>query len=173
MNNNLTKAALNLLDQLKSSIDQIQEGDFDKPCSILNDSTIGQHVRHTLEFFLCLIDAVSTQQIDYDLRKHDKFIEQDKKLALSVLNSIRDFVSRNPSNFEMEFSVNYDLDRESPINIKSNFHRELVYNIEHAIHHMALIKIGIKSVCPYVKIDPGFGVASSTIRYQKEQEHAG
>jgi len=173
MNKNLTAAALNLLDQLKNSIVQIEEQDFAKPSLVLNNSTIGQHVRHILEFFLCLMDAVATRQIDYDKRKHDKFIEEDRKLALSVLDSIKDFVSKNQENFEMGFSVNYDLDVELPINVKSNFYRELVYNIEHAIHHMALIKIGIKDVCPYVKIDADFGVASSTIRYQKEQGQPG
>ena len=168
MNTNLISGALNLLNQLEDSILQTREEDFRKPSPILNNSSIGQHVRHSLEFFLCLIDAVPSRKLDYDKRKHDKFIEEDKKLALSVLNSIRGFIEKNGENFEIELTVNYDLEKELNTSITSNFFRELAYNIEHAIHHMALIKIGIQDVCPYVKVDSSFGVASSTIRYQKQ-----
>ncbi len=168
MNNNLISAALTLLDQLEDSIRQTNEEDFSKPSEILNNSSVGQHVRHTLEFFLCLIDAVPTKKLDYDKRKHDKFIEIDKKLALSVLDSIRQFISNNNENFDIQLTVNYDLEQELNTTIRSSFYRELAYNIEHAIHHMALIKIGIKDICPYVKIDSSFGVASSTIRYQNQ-----
>jgi len=168
MNTNLISGALNLLNQLEDSILQTREEDFRKPSPILNNSSIGQHVRHSLEFFLCLIDSVPSRKLDYDKRKHDKFIEEDKKLALSVLNSIRGFIEKNGENFEIELTVNYDLEKELNTSITSNFFRELAYNIEHAIHHMALIKIGIQDVCPYVKVDSSFGVASSTIRYQKQ-----
>ena len=167
MNNNLISAAINLLDQLEDSIRQTRQEDFSKPSEILNNSSVGQHVRHTLEFFLCLIDAVPSRKLDYDKRKHDRFIEEDKNLALSVLASIRDFISKNSENFDIVLTVNYDLEHELNTSITSNFYRELAYNIEHAIHHMALIKIGIKDICPYVSLDPSFGVASSTIRYQK------
>ncbi len=168
MNNNLISAAINLLNQLEDSIRQTKEEDFSKPSKILNHSSVGQHVRHTLEFFSCLVDAVPSRKLDYDKRKHDKFIEEDKKLALSVLDSIRQFISCNNENFEIQLTVNFDLERKLNTSIISNFYRELAYNIEHTIHHMALIKIGINDICPYVKIDNSFGVASSTIRYQKQ-----
>jgi hypothetical protein len=44
-----------------------------------------------------------------------------------------------------------------------------VYNVEHAIHHMALIKVGLKEVCPAVKIPADFGVAVSTVKYLNTQ----
>jgi hypothetical protein len=47
--------------------------------------------------------------------------------------------------------------------------REITYNIEHIVHHMALVKIGIKEVCPYVVMPPEFGIAVSTIKYHKSQ----
>jgi len=54
--------------------------------------------------------------------------------------------------------------------IKTNALRELAYNIEHAIHHMAIIKIGINEVSPYILLPSAFGVASSTIRHLKKQK---
>ena len=168
MNTNLIIATCNLLNQLGGAIEQTSADDFKKPSPVLNQSSIGQHVRHTLEFFLCLIDSLPTGNLDYDNRKHDKFIEEDKGLALRVLNDIKEFVQKNNEDFPLQLTVNYDLESAMNSTIQSNFYRELAYNIEHAIHHMALIKIGIKDVCPYVNVDSSFGVASSTIRYQKQ-----
>ena len=66
--------------------------------------------------------------------------------------------------------LSYSHTSNDPIRVASNFERELVYNIEHAIHHMALIKIGIKEVAPQLQLPEGFGVANSTIRHKKQQE---
>jgi len=43
-------------------------------------------------------------------------------------------------------------------------HRELQYNIEHAVHHLAIIKIGVKTLEDSFKLDDNFGIAASTIR---------
>ncbi len=53
--------------------------------------------------------------------------------------------------------------------IASNFYRELIYNIEHAVHHMAIMKIGVLEVAPYVSMPLDFGVAVSTIRHKKSE----
>jgi len=51
--------------------------------------------------------------------------------------------------------------------IESNFDRELVYNLEHAIHHMALIRVGINELTDVI-VSEKFGVAPSTIKYRAE-----
>ena len=53
----LTAACKNVLGQLSRVTNEIKESDFIKPVPSLNQSTLGQHVRHTLEFFICLIDG--------------------------------------------------------------------------------------------------------------------
>jgi len=52
------------------------------------------------------------------------------------------------------------------IKIDTTSTRELVYNIEHAVHHMAIMKIGVREIASYIKLDPDFGIAASTIRYK-------
>ena len=47
--------------------------------------------------------------------------------------------------------------------VESTLERELVYNIEHAVHHMAMIKIGLRQIAPEILIDKNFGVAQSTV----------
>ena len=52
------------------------------------------------------------------------------------------------------------------MDVSSSFFRELTYLIEHTIHHLAIIKIGLNEVYPAIEIPKNFGVAHSTIRYQ-------
>ena len=53
------------------------------------------------------------------------------------------------------------------IEIESNYNRELLYNLEHCIHHQALIKVAIIQSAT-IEIDENFGVARSTIEYRKQ-----
>jgi RNA-binding protein YhbY len=53
------------------------------------------------------------------------------------------------------------------LEIESNYTRELLYNLEHSIHHQALIKVAILQNNSII-IDENFGVAHSTIEYRKK-----
>lgn len=162
----LHSSAKELLTQLSFVIDICKEEDFTKPLPELSSSTFGQHVRHTLEFFICLFDAKNDGFINYDNRKHDGLIETDKKLAQSIIQSILTFLDQNKEDFAISFKANYSF-KEGEINsMPSSFHRELAYNIEHAIHHMALLKVAVNQTLTYIQLPENFGVASSTVRYQ-------
>ena len=78
-----------------------------------------------------------------------------------------DFIQSRPDNRTLKLEAGYDLDKEEFVTIETNFLRELVYNIEHVVHHMAIIKIGIREAAPKVKLPHDFGIAASTIRYQE------
>lgn len=169
---NLNKACCNILTQLTDLIHQISEQDFTKPVATLGNSTIGQHLRHTLEFFICLEKGLETGVINYDKRAHDKLIESDKFLALSALNRIQEFVLSQSFDRVLKLEAGYDLDKEEFVTIETNFLRELVYNIEHAVHHMAIMKIGIREAAPSIKLPHDFGIAASTIRYQEATSSA-
>ena len=164
---NLNKACSNILAQLSDFVEQLSELDFSKPSQTLSAATIGQHLRHTLEFFICFERGYSTGVINYDKRAHDVLIETDKFIALSTINRIDAFIKNLVDEKELKLEVGYDLDKDEFIAIKTTAHRELAYNIEHAIHHMAIMKIGIQEVAPYVRLSPNFGMAASTIRYKE------
>ena len=166
----LHKACTNILSQLTDLVNQISEKDFTKPSETLSRSTIGQHLRHTIEFFICFEQGYNHGIINYDKRAHDKLIESDKFIALANIQRIADFVNGLDQEKNLKLEVGYDLDKEEYITIDTTATRELVYNIEHAVHHMAIMKIGIKEVAPDIKLPSGFGVAASTIRYQEAVE---
>lgn len=166
----LHTSAQELLRQLEEIIEQCESKDFSRPLNELSGSSFGQHVRHTLEFFICLFDAQNEKLVNYDNRKHDQLIEKDKKLAQSVIVSIHRFLDQHNEDFEISFEANYTEAEGNDQSMKSSFFRELAYNIEHAIHHMALMKIAINQSLNYIKLPENFGVASSTVRYRTGQQ---
>lgn len=163
---NLNLACSYILRQLADLVDQIQPDDFARPVDSLSNSTIGQHVRHTLEFFLCFQKGCEQGIINYDKRAHDRLIESDKFIALAAFSRIQDFVDHLQDK-KLTLEVGYDLVKEDFETIQTTATRELVYNIEHAVHHMAIIKIGVREVANYIKLPHDFGIAASTVRYHE------
>lgn len=165
----LSAACQNILSQLESVVQQIDDKDFVRPSVALGQSTVGQHLRHTIEFFLCLESGFHQQVVNYDKRDHDHVIESDKVVAAAALHRISKFVDSYHADVPIKLEVGYDRNQESFVTIETNYQRELVYNIEHAVHHMAIMKIGIREVAPYVVLPADFGIAVSTLRYKEAQ----
>lgn len=163
---NVNLACAHILSQLTDLVAQISESDFVRPSDQLSQSTIGQHLRHTLEFFICFERGYQQGIVNYDKRAHDKQIERDKYIALATIDRIEEFV-KSFEEKELKLEVGYDLSQDEFVTINTTATRELVYNIEHAVHHMAIIKIGIREVASYVNLPKDFGVAASTIRYHE------
>ena len=161
----LQKAIHNVFLQLTASVGQLTDEQYVHQCQTLTGATIGKHVRHVIELFQSLQNGYEHGIVNYDSRKRDIRIENEKQLALSLLNEIRADLNKKDKDLSLETS--YDEDSGEVVFIKTNYNREIVYNLEHAIHHMALIRIGINEVSS-VKLPENFGVAPSTIRYRQE-----
>jgi hypothetical protein len=150
--------------QLSGSLEQLTNEQYVFKSNILSNATIGQHVRHVIEMFICLEDGYESGIVNYEKRKRDYTIETDKEVATSLLKHIYDNLEKENKPMVMEAA--YNEDSGDLICIDTNYHREIAYNLEHTIHHMALIKVGIREVSD-IAIPEGFGVASSTIKYRK------
>ena len=161
----IKEACNNILEQVGGIIEQFSDSDFVKPVQAFNGATIGQHFRHSLEFFQCLMSGYSLSEVSYDKREHDKDLESNKLLALDLINKIKLFITHCDVSKHISLSVSYDPESDTEVSIDSNMAREITYNIEHIVHHMALVKIGIKEVCPKVSLPVEFGIAVSTIKY--------
>jgi uncharacterized damage-inducible protein DinB len=165
----LVAACKTILKQLSDVVQQLGQADFVRPSAALSQATLGQHLRHTLEFFICLEDGFEKGIVNYDKRSHDKLIETDKIIALGALERIEDFISNQRDDKKLKLEVGYEPHEETFVTIETNYLRELTYNIEHAVHHMAIMKIGLREVASYVHIPSDFGVAVSTVRYKETQ----
>lgn len=164
----LSSAIFEILDQLEATVEQIQPMDFYRSSTALSGSTVGQHLRHTLEFFLCLESGFDDGIVNYDKRNHDKRMETDKDMAIEVIARIYDFVASATQDKILKLEVAYDRHTEKWHALSTTYYRELIYNIEHAMHHMALMKIGVREIAPYVNLPGHFGVAHSTVRYREQ-----
>jgi len=130
---------------------------------LLSHSSIGQHVRHIIELYTCLEDGYTNGTVNYEKRKRDHRIENDKTLALALLDNIAEGLAKGNKSLVLEAA--YGLDTE-PVQFDTNYYREIAYNLEHTIHHMALIKVGIGEVSD-MQVPGEFGVAPSTLQSRK------
>lgn len=156
-----------ILQQLYDLISQLGESEYGGKLELLHDNSIGQHARHIMEFFDILIQGSKNGIINYDHRQHTPIYETDINEALIKLNSLMKGVEMLPLGTEVLLEVGYGETDLPNVQLKSSLDRELAYNIEHGIHHMAIIKIAIQTVFPDVQLSHDFGVAYSTIRYRK------
>ena len=161
----LQQAVNNVFVQLAETIKQLSASQYAQPCSNLVNNTIGQHVRHIIELFQCLENGYPDSSVNYENRKRDKTIETDKELALRLLQDIYSQLDRPDKPLVLHAS--YDDHSSTPIAIPTNYYREIAYNLEHTIHHMALIRVGIAEVSE-IRLPENFGVASSTVKHRKQ-----
>jgi hypothetical protein len=136
---------------------------------LLSGSTIGQHTRHIIEFYNCLLeqsrngpDAV----INYSLRRRDYLIEAQPEHAMTYVNEICEKL--NGLDESQRCMLDCGEHGQEGLLVQSTVGRELIYNIEHTIHHLAIVKIALKVALPSLALPEHFGVAPSTIRHRQE-----
>ncbi|MFZ9980730.1 MAG: hypothetical protein ACO3FI_01745 [Cyclobacteriaceae bacterium] len=166
----LSFSAQQTLRKLEYEILKLKPEQFCMQSQILSGSSIGQHVRHIIEFFTCLLQGYKSGKVNYDLRAHDAVIENDIELAIAQIRMLQDFLNTAPVSKNLILETAYHLQDHTWLQVETTFDRELAYCIDHAVHHMAMIKMGMKSVATEVVPEPGFGMAFSTLRNQKQKE---
>ncbi len=128
----------------------------------LSNATIGEHTRHIIEMYQSLLNNYESGIINYDLRERNLNIQTDKNFAINCIQSIIESLDKP----NKELTLQQRLDK-SIYTIASNYDRELLYNLEHSIHHQALIKVAVLKY-PSIELLENFGVAKSTIEYRNQ-----
>ncbi|MCR9226972.1 MAG: DinB family protein [Flavobacteriaceae bacterium] len=155
------KSSLKTLEQFKKVLSKLPNGCYSQTCQILSNATIGQHTRHIIELYLCLINGYEVADVSYDKRERNTKIEEDIDFALEQLT----YIQMNLEKPNKTIAISYEVGGEENT-LNSNYFREVMYNLEHTIHHQALIKIGVRHFSTQ-EIPESFGVAPSTIEYRK------
>jgi len=149
------------LNELSHVIGQLSPLNFSKPLSVLSNSTIGQHTRHSIEMFQCLLKGYESGEFSYDNRERNLQLETDIAFAQQHLKLICSEINLPNKSLNSTYNLG-----ESIIQVETNFFRELVFNLEHCIHHNALIRIGVNDISDFA-MPEHFGVAPSTLEYRK------
>jgi hypothetical protein len=161
----LQQTNIEIIDQLIDLLNDLDSVVYKEALRPLHYSTVGQHVRHITEFYLCALKGYENGMIDYDARERNILIEIDKDFTVETLQNVKHQLQKLKSDALLILKSKFGGDEA--MDIPSSFFRELTYLIEHTIHHLAIIKIGLNEVYPEINISKNFGVAHSTIRYQE------
>lgn len=153
---------LNTLKELSALLSKLDSDDYAKTFTILQDNSIGMHVRHVLEFYDCLINSLDTHQVDYDARRRNPVWQSEVQEAIKVIGRISTWLSTLQQDLPMKLIYHKDFQFE----LETTLFRELAYNQEHSIHHMAIIRICLQQEFPGIKMAETFGVANSTLTYR-------
>lgn len=162
----MTNTIRAIFDQLSDLLRRLTQEEYSAPLDLLSGNSIGKHVRHVIEFFDLLANSAEGDIINYDKRAHDKFIEIDNMGAGARIKELHKKLERIDSDRALLLEATYGPEDDEKMVAKTTFKRELAYNIEHAVHHMAIIKMAVKASFSHVGISKNFGVAYSTQKYR-------
>jgi hypothetical protein len=160
----LKEAIKNVFGQIDTVLHSLSGEEYSRQSNLLFKATIGQHVRHIIELFVELDKGYESGTVNYEKRKRDNKIETDKYFASLLLEDIINKVGKKDKTLVLE--TGFTNLAEDVICMNTNYYRELAYNIEHTIHHIALIRVGINELST-ITADENFGVAPATIKYRK------
>ncbi|SKB50474.1 hypothetical protein [Dyadobacter psychrophilus] len=165
MNRKIAESVTAVLDQISAMLDELNEEQFSFKLDVLSGASLGEHVRHVIEFFQELSRGYQTGCIDYDARRRDKAIETQRTYAIIKLREVAASLKTDNKPLRLAYA-----DKSSGVEceIVTNYERELIYNLEHTVHHMALMRIGVQLVAG-IPLADHFGVAKSTIEYRQAQ----
>ena len=156
---------------LTSFLQQLSLEDYSFKMNALQGASVGQHVRHILDFYSNLSLAGSLKFIDYHNRNRNSILETDQQVVIHTIKSLfgqlRDMDEGLPLEVFTDFQSG-ELQSRTPV--KTSFAREAMYCFEHAIHHMAMIRIGVSVTFPQIEMDKNFGVAPSTVHFHETQD---
>ncbi len=152
---------IEVLEKVDVILGQLSADEFTNEQPLLFGSSIGQHVRHILEFYECLMGNVESGSFSYDHRKRDLLLEtQLGKARGSVAHSsqmlstlIVDKALRMSSELPGE-----GLSSQQSTTLK----RELAYLADHSVHHLAMVRIALEQTLPHIVFPAELGVAAST-----------
>ena len=157
-----------VLSELRGFVVSVDDDSYVQPVDVLDGATLGQHVRHATEFYICLLESLNSAQpvVNYEARRRNPHLEQSRKEAISALKQIEVQLLSFREDRHVSLLVE-DSNSNEEMLLPSSLYREYAYNIEHSIHHMAMLRMGAKEVCKGLQLSESFGVAKGTIDYRK------
>lgn len=159
----LAQTTENLFKQIENALQLICSGQYAQSNPLMGNATVGQHVRHIIELYQEMLTGYRTGEINYENRQRNYLIETDKDVAALQMRAIVTMLAMVDK--DLLLTSAYNINDSNNTTVTTTYARELVYNIEHSIHHMALIRIAFKSAFN-IELNNEFGVAPSTLKFR-------
>jgi hypothetical protein len=137
------------------------------PAALPDASTIGAHYRHVLEHVQLLIEGLSAEHVDYDLRRRDPRVEVDRDVAVSLTHKLCGNLRAIDAHKLTDAVViaHSTCPTSAPHPVPSTVARELMFILSHTIHHWALVRMlaALHQHCAPAT----FGYMPSTLRHMQ------
>jgi hypothetical protein len=158
------ETSIRTIEELKIILLKLPKEIYTSPGKTISNATIGQHTRHIIEIYLSLLNGYDHGEVSYDKRRRSKKIEKNITIAIEKLQ----FIQENIEKPNKQITMCHKLNGQNHY-LSSNYFREVIYNLEHAIHHHAIIRFALNAITN-LEIPESFGIAPSTLEYRKKNE---
>ena len=130
-------------------------------------ASVGQHYRHVIDHFTCLMRGLLTGVIDYDNRPRELRVEISIDEARYATASLIAYVGAlTTTEIEASCAVLYSVGyrEEKPIVIETVVAREIAFCVSHAVHHFAIVRLVCDELA--LALPAEIGVAPSTLKHR-------
>lgn len=153
--------------QLKSIIQNTDSSIFTR--STLHHSSVGKHVRHSLDHYDNFFTGFHTGELDYDKRSRDLKTEQSPTVALQRIEALTmklEALEPTWDPLQPIFVKTFFLGQKESERkyVGSTLGRELIFLHHHFIHHLAFIRLLAHNEIPFSN---EFGKAASTVEFER------
>ena len=167
----LVRQNTNKLLNIKDLVGRLSAEEYVETHALVHGSSIGQHIRHILEFYQQLIVGLDNSEICYDHREREMQIETSIPFTVDRINEIIEHLGKISFDAGIDLKACYTQEDEAVVEVlKTSVKRELAYALDHTVHHLAIIKVMLN--LGGISTDESFGVAASTIRHKKQTTYA-
>lgn len=150
------------LNLLHSLVGKLTNEQYQQKIKHLSNASIGEHTRHVIELLQCATTGYQTGEVDYVNRQRNLELENNIHVAAEELKRLEAAVRRD----DKQISITLDRTQEAvPSPVVTSYFREIIYNTEHAVHHLALIKVALVEM-KLDLVNSNFGIAEATIKYK-------
>jgi uncharacterized damage-inducible protein DinB len=156
----LRNALLACVEQLEVILKTVKHLPDHQSEDVYKDLGVGRHIRHVIDHFLALKLGLPEGVIDYNRRNRDSVIERDLHAAMDLIKTIKQWIMQIEIK-DTNVGVVSEVDCFKTVNCSftSTLSRELLYLINHTIHHAAYIKLLMRTkeveLPDYIGIAPG------------------
>jgi len=159
-----------ILRQIGDLLSRMDDGQYTKQLPLFNGSTIGQHVRHIYDFYNSVVKSLEKGELDYADRERNQDIERYTHNAALNFMPLSKLILALDEDTLVDVVTEFDT-KETTVRkrVGSSIGRELMYAYDHAVHHLAIVKMGIQTNFPEFEMNQEIGVAPSTIKHQNKQ----
>ncbi|MEO6687417.1 MAG: hypothetical protein ABIN24_15700 [Dyadobacter sp.] len=163
----LQDVSIEILSQLIDMTEQFSKEEYTRSLDLLSANSVGRHLRHILEFYDLAVRAGNTGKLNYDKRERNLLLENDPHEAVSKMKELIMLMRMMKEDMVLKLEASYSSDTSNDVRITTTFYRELLYNVEHAVHHMAIMAIAVKIDFRHILLSRNFGIAYSTVQHKQ------